>query len=260
MPDRNTFLFVMPLHDEYLEYCVLTRAIKEEAERLGYRVISLEGEDAVPEKIWDAIETHDPYFVYSSGHGVETLHTVEQLLDCWWVPTSIPGHEHSDSNVDMLRGRMVYLLSCLCGAELIPAIASVADAAIGYDDYWCWVIDTDYSPEEDPWARSFFECSNALAISLLRGDDARTACRKAYDAYTEMAERWARWLEEHPDAPAEQRARALLSVRLLLHNRDHLVLSGNEGASTRRAVYAAIPWQLVLAGVAVIGLYYLLKK
>jgi len=261
MPDKKTFLFIMPLHNECLEYCILTKPIKEEAIRLGYNVISLEGEDAVPEKIWEAIETYDPYFVYSSGHGAPTLHTVENVLDCWWIPTNIPGHEHNDTNVDMLKGRMVYLLSCCCGLELIPAtVGAGGNAGIGYDDFWYWVIDTDYSPEEDPYAKSFFDCSNVLAISLLQGDDVRTACKKAYDAYTAMAEYWAKWLEENPDAPAEQRARALLSIRLLLHNRDHLVISGDQRATTRRVVYAGIPLSLVLASLIVIGLYYLLKK
>lgn len=193
----------------------------------GNNVLDIKSGEITPEMIWTAIINENPDFIYSAGHGLPeltTISTVRGLEDLFWLKTDYPGREHNDSNIDILKGKLFYLLSCYCGKQLVPAIGSIGGIGAGYEEEFVFVIDPDrYSEEEDVYANSFGDCANQFAISMVEGKDLQTCLNDAYYKYTSEIQAWNNWLNENPDAPSYQRVRARLCANYLASNRDILV-------------------------------------
>jgi len=246
MPDRNKVLYIEPIYDDFaIMYAIHTEQIEQAARKLGYDVISVKDADAIPRRIYEIIAREDPYWIFSVGHGCENITTVYKRKDLFWVG-SCGDHIHHDKNIYMLKGRAVYLLSCSCGVNLVPEIVMAgAEMSAGYrDDFW-WVVDPEKPPEEDPYAKGFFDAANTFMISLLAGKTPTDAAMDAKARFNYWIDYWKKWLEEHPDASPKDRARALLAIRLLEHDRDILVTYGYVKALPQLSLLiAAIPFGL----------------
>lgn len=97
--------------------------------KTGFTVIDLLASAAVRTEVERALDEFDPLFFYGSGHGMDdyfTGHNVETIF--------------SVCDCDKLRGRSVYLFSCLTANELGPDI--ITKGAICYSGWmvmYTWV-------------------------------------------------------------------------------------------------------------------------
>ena len=123
MPLADTVLFAYANHDlatEFIEYW--TADLIADAQQIGLNVGVLGGVDATYANFASALGNNDPLLVYAGGHGAESVFTLQNQEHALWSVD--PTWGHNDSNVGLVQGRIVYLLSCLTGQQLGPAIAA----------------------------------------------------------------------------------------------------------------------------------------
>lgn len=128
--------------------------------------------DGTPSANLDAIWTHDPDVFWSVGHGSPTEHTVE-CTESFIRTGDYP------MGLGLVGGRVVQLLSCQCGDQLVPDLVSRggADAAIGYTEDFTLGIKADGDPDpypcEAPIPRAdyftFCDCDLEAQRALLNG-------------------------------------------------------------------------------------------
>jgi len=190
--------------------------IVDEAEKLKVPFIDLAGEKAVKEKVLEAINQHPDYnFIFGTGHGSPSMFTAEYMLPVFTI-----------SNVDVLKGKDVFLHSCLTANRLGPeAIRNGAKSYCGYLIEWAWTFTENKEggflypdPYNDPKAKYFFESANTYPISLLRGKSTRESLELTKDAYNY----WIDYLFEKGGKEAAQ------IIGLLALDRDGTVLLGEE--------------------------------
>ncbi len=212
MVDTNAVLIVNPNFDTATEFTNLwTKEVINEALNLGLNTTALEETDARLPQFETAISTKDPLLFVGSGHGVEELFTGQNQEDILWLPTTYPGHSHADSNVNLVAGRVSYLLSCLTAQSLGPAIAAQPDTYyIGYTEDF---IFAGFSPG-DQYSHPFGECTNAIAKTLLRGGTVQEAYNAGIIKFDEEIAKWQRSID--PSAP--------FIVSALLHNKEALII------------------------------------
>jgi hypothetical protein len=228
MPDYMTFLYIKPDYDDpSIQYLKLTEPIRDYAQSKGYQVIDLEGDSSKPEVVYKAIEEYDPYIVFSCGHGCTHVTTTQNYEDAFWVSPGCGEHSEINNQVDMLNGRVTFLLSCYCGANLVPAIFDAGGVSVtGFNDEFTWVVDTDYPITEDPFALTFYDVPNYYVSMLLDGEDPQKAYAKSKERYNTLIKTWEGWIKDNPNANATTRSRAYLTISLLEHDRDILTTVG----------------------------------
>ncbi len=138
------------------------------AESKGFGVLDLAGERANRAEFESMLRKHRPSFIFLNGHGSDMFVTGqnEEVL----VEAGV--------NETVLRASIIYALSCSSGAVLGPrAITSGARAFIGYRKKFIFLFSPSLrtQPLTDPLAKYFFEPSNQVAVSLLKGHSAQTA-------------------------------------------------------------------------------------
>lgn len=210
MPNSNAVLIANPSFDVATEFTNLwTREIINEALNLGLDTTALEGNDARLAQFQSALATKDPVLLIGAGHGSEEVFTGQDQEHLLWTPSDEWGH--ADSNVNIVESRVTYLLSCLTGQVLGPAIASQPDTYfIGYTEDF---IFAGWDPG-DKYSRAFGECTNAIAITLLRGG----TLQDAYNEGIRMFDLWISIWQQSSDPSAP------FVVSALLHNRDVLII------------------------------------
>ena len=227
MVEKDTVVLVRPSkQDEALAYAyALTEPVISEADRVGLNTTRIEHDDANLSSIISKLNEVNPELVYCIGHGCANVYTAEYLQDVFWKSPGCQRHPHKDSNLDILKGRFVHLLSCLCGIGLGKSIVQMgASGFAGYTVTWSWVIDENATPDQDKFATSFFTCDNKLMIKLFAGKTPEEAHRAMINEYNEQISYWRSWLQEKVDATPYERARALLCVELLEIDRSGAVL------------------------------------
>ena len=210
MPNSNAVLIVNPRFDTATEFTNLwTKEVINEALNLGLDTTALEENDARLTQFQSNLAAKDPLLVYIQGHGSPEIMTAQDQEHLLWTPSDEWGHD--DSNVNLVAGRVSYLLSCLTGQVLGPAIAAQPDTYyIGYTEDF---IFAGWDPG-DKYSQAFGECTNAIAKTLLRGGTLQ-------DAYNEGIRMFDLWIDiwqqsSDPSAP--------FIVSALLHNREVLII------------------------------------
>ena len=210
MPNTNAVLFINPRFDLVTEFGYLwTRELIDEALNLGLDTTALEENDARLTQFQSNLAAKDPILFIGLGHGVQEVFTGQDQEHLLWTPSAEWGH--ADSNVNLVAGRVSYLLSCLTGQVLGPAIAAQPDTYyIGYTEDF---IFAGWDPG-DKYSQAFGECTNAIARTLLRGGTLQ-------DAYNEGIRMFDLWIDiwqqsSDPSAP--------FIVSALLHNREALII------------------------------------
>lgn len=227
MTEKDAVILVRPSkHDEALAYAyALTEPVIVEAERVGLNTTRIEHDDANPSNIMTKINEVNPELVYCVGHGCANVYTAEYLEDVFWNKPGCQQHPHNDSNLDVLKGRFIRLLSCLCGRGLGKSIVQAgAKGFSGYTITWSWIIDENVNPDQDKFATSFFTCDNKMMIKLFAGKTPEEAHKAMINTYNEQINYWRSWLQERTDATPYERARALLCVEFLEIDRGGAVL------------------------------------
>jgi len=188
-------------------------------------VDDLPGNNATRTKVLNSLENSDPIWFFGVGHGNRSIFTGQNLGHIFWV-----------CDCKELRGRVVFLLSCLVGAELGPDMVNDKGATtfIGYKEVFSWLQEEFQDPLEDPYGKSFFEPVLEIIYRLADGYTTR-------EAYNASMAKWNYWIDywtksDDPYAPAV--------LQLLIHDRNAQVLIGSEEARVTRTV-PEIPWWLV---------------
>ena len=230
MPDPNTFMYIKPDYDDSaIEYLVLTEPIKEYAVSKGYNVVSLEGDDAKPESVFQAIQQHNPFIIFTSGHGCTHLTTSQEYMDLFYTPPGCEEHGVESANTLLLRDRISFILSCHSGKSLVPAIiADGGKASTGFADEFIWVVDAECPPIEDPFSLTFFDCPDYFMKQILDGISVEDAYLSTKERYNQLINSWGEWIGENLNAPPRTLARAYLTVSLLEHNRDVMTSIGQD--------------------------------
>lgn len=174
-------------YDQYVRFPFhWAEEIKDEAERLSFKVIDLQKENFTEDGIDKSIKEHDPFFIFLNGHGTE-----------WCVR----GHNdeptiQANKNDILLKDKIVYCVSCLTAVYLGPtSFDKGCKAYIGYEDdfiFWCGDLN---SPSNDTFARMFMEASNQVALTILNSGTPKQAYQNSQKVYDEYIEYWReRWL------------------------------------------------------------------
>ena len=208
MPDQNKMMFIRPKncrscgHGYYGVGHVVTYAQSK-----GFTVIDVEGNEANQGPVFDALNTHDPGSIYGFGHGSETVFTgdSEQII-------------FDTTNVGILEGRIIYLLSCLTANQLGPAIRDVgALGYAGFDISWTWMAEenTDGDPYEDKYAEGFYRSANKLWESIIDGRNLTDASFDSVEKYNAWIDYWLYQNNQDPYATE--------SIKWLVHDREGLI-------------------------------------
>jgi len=222
MPNQKVVLIVNPTVDDkttedcpgVVYYCYKIRQpVYDKANEL-YNAQFLFGDDVTYEKVRDALQQHDPIIYLANGHGYTNVQTGQYFPET----ESYEVIFQLNDNEDWLNGRIVYFLSCYCGAELGRSIVEKggAIAFIGYNDTFTFVWKLEEykdHPERDPYATSCLKPSNIIEITLLETKDPDKAFDEGINAFYQEIEKW-----RQSDDPL---ASAVLSS--LIHNKDALV-------------------------------------
>jgi hypothetical protein len=187
-------------------------------------VDDLAGGDATRAKVLDSLAKSDPAFFLGEGHGSPDRFTGQGLEPIFWK-----------CDCKEVAGRVIYLVSCLTGLELGPDMVNDKGARcyVGYRADFIWIQEAIQDPLADRYGRGFFEPVLELIHRLADGGTAGEAFRASVDKWNEWIGYWVRSYDEA----------APLVVMCLLHDRNHQVLLGDEGArvATPPTVWEYLP-------------------
>lgn len=194
----------------------------------------LRGNDAVGVKFESAVRTEDPSLLVGCGHGNPDTWVGQYVEKERGYSTLMTTH-----NAGLMGGRVVYLLSCLTGRELGPAMVRLgAIAYTGYSDEFIWTVESPESPATDRLAAPFGNASTVFPKALVEGKTVREAKEKALRVFEAEMERW----EKSEDPYARE------VVKWLLWDRDAFTVLGDEGA---RGLEPRIALGLLLGAIAI---------
>jgi len=209
-------LITRPNHDKVTSYLFMwSKEILEESYPVMPIFLDLRGSDANREKVESYLKKQNPEFVLFNGHGTDSCicgFKDEMLIE-------------SKRNEELLKGRIVYSLSCSSAKVLgKDAIEKGTEAFIGYDNAFMLYTDSERetTPLKDNIAGSFLRSSNRLSISLLKGKTAEEASNRSKE---EFGKEIRKYLALNPIEGADR-----IAVALLWDMNNQVVL-GNEKAS-----------------------------
>ncbi len=175
-----SILITRPRYEKVTHYLYYwSDVIVAEAKKRTGGVIDLQKEKASRKLIESYLAKQKPEIVIFNGHGNDvcvTGHDEEVLIE-------------SGVNSDLLKDKVVYMRSCDSGKILGPqAIKEGAKAFIGYTELFRFWTDNNSvkSPLKDEYAIPFFETSNQVALSLVKGKSAREAHEDSLKVYEKI--------------------------------------------------------------------------
>jgi len=177
---ENTFLFAEPMA-HYLEYgSVVLHQIIEANKRPMQTIVELVGVDASPENALKQLRTMNPIVFSLVGHGNETTTS----LECTAVLVNTESPE-----LDLLKDKVVSLVSCLTAQQLGPAIIDAgAKAYVGYkEEFWFFIGDAAGTTRavQSPFLSAF-----QFEASLLQGKSVRDARNEQLAKFDEEITYW----------------------------------------------------------------------
>ncbi|MFH1192700.1 MAG: hypothetical protein V1656_00035 [Candidatus Jorgensenbacteria bacterium] len=172
-------LITRPLYDKETHYLYHWTAslVKEAEER--WTVLNLEKGKVVREIVESYLEKRNPEIVIFNGHGDQFCvvgQDGEILIQM-------------GANTNLLRNKIVYMRACNAGKSLGPdAIEKGAKNFIGYKELFrFWTKEEGVrKPLNDDYARPFFECSNKVIHSLIKGKTAEEANNDSMQSYRKV--------------------------------------------------------------------------
>ncbi len=166
------------------------RIMAEELERQSHDITFIENGEA--SEIDAELETMAYDYFYHLGHGCEYITTTYLGEDLYWVNGSCGGHSHDDINIGVLANVDTYLLSCLCGASLIPYIGRLGSNIAGYVTEFNWTVRPPYIPgsESDIYSSWFFKPANRFFIEVVNGRSFSQAYDRTIEEYDAAIEHW----------------------------------------------------------------------
>lgn len=191
------------------------KGVIEFAQQKSCDVLDLAGKRANRKEFESMIRKNAPSFLFLNGHGnvdVVTGQDEEPLVQ-------------AGVNEEVLKGAVTYALSCSSGKTLGPkAIDRGATAYIGYREEFIFLFDETRRtrPAEDELAAHFFESSNQVAVSLLKGHTAK-------EAHENSKQSFGRGIRKLLTSQATDQESA--AIRYLFWDMQHQVCLGNGDAT-----------------------------
>lgn len=215
MTKKNCFLITTPEYDDTVAYCsAWSREVIEFANSKGLAVIEMNRGQATKKELEKRIAKHEPGFVMFNGHGDKE---------------SVWGNNNevlvkSGENEGLLKERIVYALTCSSLQTLgETSTRNGALAYIGYKFPYVFYFNRNFcsTPLKDDTAKSFFEPSNRISTSIIKGAEVNEAVKRSQEKIDQEISYWRS--QETPDAEWVRSA--------LLMNRVSLGFKGNGSAS-----------------------------
>lgn len=171
----NSLLLTRPYYDPATYYLYnWAKLVIQLAKHKRYRVIDLDNKRANIKELTDILKKRNIDLIMFNGHGSED---------------SIFGQDHrvimkAGDNDHLLNKTTVYAIACSAGKTLGPScVLKGAFAFIGYKNVFVFwrKQDKENHPLQDEWAKLFFEPSNQVMISLLKGHKPSEAHRRSQE-------------------------------------------------------------------------------
>lgn len=174
---KKGLLITLPQSDDVTEYlAVFSKPIIEECERKRIKFVEIKKENVTKEKVESLICSYDYKFIIFNGHG---------------GINSITGHKNQELikkgvNDKILCNRITYARSCWAAAGLGIACmqCNKEGCFIGYNIPFMFLIDITWAtnPSKDKIAKIFFDTSNQVPISLIKGKTAEESNKNSKTA------------------------------------------------------------------------------
>ena len=144
--------------------------------------------------LYEALLNFNPQLVVANGHGGYKSLRVGQNILIGTKGYDTATHRYiKDSDVDWFKGRMVLMLTCNAGVNVVPELVKAgATASMGYRKPYIFLTSEDTAPENDTVAKSFFEALYQPAIQLADGatfQQAIDATRASFKHYISESEK-----------------------------------------------------------------------
>ena len=175
-----SILITRPLHDAVTHYLYhWSESLVEKAKSKKLSVIDLQKEKASRKLVESYLEKQHPDTVIFNGHGDDVCVTgqdEEVLIE-------------AGKNSYLLKDKVVYMRACDSGKVLGPkSVEEGAEAFIGYKELFRFWTDGEsiHKPLKDEYAKPFFETSNQVALSLIKGKSAKESHDDSLKVYTKV--------------------------------------------------------------------------
>lgn len=211
---KKQILITRPRYDDATNYCFYYAGIvMNEASKRGIDIIDLQRPRLNRAEFTKIIQSKTPSFVFFNAHGDErTIYgdkidgTEEALIE-------------ENKNHQLLNSKLVYARACLAAASLGKACKG--GCFIGYTVPFSFWNDARWStkPLHDDLARLFFDPSNLVVESLLKGNTAEEAANKSIS----LSKKTILKLLKESKEPG-----ATVCIELLWNNMQGLEICGNE--------------------------------
>ncbi|EKD56026.1 MAG: hypothetical protein ACD_58C00317G0018 [uncultured bacterium] len=174
---NKTILITRPQHDETTNYLYhWSKQVIQEAEKKNLKVIDLEGVKANLKDFAGRVNKNLPDIIYLNGHG---------------NADSICGHNNEilvgvGNNESLLYNSCVYALACSSAKVLGKSVAKNGTKSfIGYKEDFIFIHENNKSskPIKDKTARLFFEPSNLVVTTLIKGNTPKEAFGRSQQAF-----------------------------------------------------------------------------
>lgn len=188
-------LFVtQPQHDTMTSYLMeYSKEYADFAHKKGFEVIAFSEERCSRKQVESLISGKNPQLVILNGHGSPEAicgrrSSGNKSIKCLTIEDNLEDEIIIDmKNKDILKSKITYSLACASAKNIGRCVAELDQktAFIGYEDDLIILTNTwhECKPREDDVARAFLEPSNQLVISLLKGHDVETACKKSQECF-----------------------------------------------------------------------------
>ncbi len=194
-------LITQPNYDKVTSYLFhWGKEILKEVYPAQVQFMNLEGKEANKANVESYLKKQNPKIILFNGHGSDK--TI-----CGFKEESII---EMDKNDHILKGRIIYSLSCSSANQLgHNSVQKGAEAFIGYENSFVIYTDSEReaTPLKDNIAASFLKPSNRLSISLLKGNSAGESSNKSKNEFNKEIKKY---LTEKSFEGSERIAMALL--------------------------------------------------
>ncbi|OYD16931.1 hypothetical protein CH330_01295 [candidate division WOR-3 bacterium JGI_Cruoil_03_51_56] len=207
-----TALFFRPDVDVALKYGKSWLGVGiEEAVKRGFNIIDLVDEAATFQTLKQTIENEKIDAVILLGHGNASVFTgFEQQIVF-----------RACTNDEIMAGSISHFVSCSVGQELLPSIIKKGGIwTVGYQVDFQFLINPEYSVEQDPLAEPFKNVTVAIIQKMLDG----AKLKDVWNAGIAECDRWIAKLWNRPELDWAQ------VIGALQHDRDGMIGLGSEEA------------------------------
>lgn len=121
--------------------------------------------------LYKAIVEYDPELVVANGHGgTKSLVVGSNVLIGIKGRDGATNRQINNQNPEYFQDRIVLLLTCNAGKELVRALVSYgAKAVMGYQEPFIFMSDDNLQPDQDDSAKPFFVSMLQPALQLVDG-------------------------------------------------------------------------------------------